>query len=84
MSITALKLSMGDKIGIICPSHVPDPARHKRSIAVLESLGFKVKSGKLYTEPTVTPQAWRTASDFNSMVADNSIRWCYSARRGRG
>ncbi|MGI5899789.1 MAG: phosphotransferase [Christensenellales bacterium] len=45
MAVVAPKLSLGDVIGIICPSRVPDPARHKRSIAVLSSLGFWVKLG---------------------------------------
>ena len=39
MKTFAPKLLIGDAIGIICPSHVPDPARHKRSISVLKSLG---------------------------------------------
>lgn len=76
MSIAALKLSMGDTIGIICPSHVPDPARHKRSIAVLESLGFKVKIGENAYKDTYgyTASAEERASDFNAMVTDNSIK----------
>ena len=62
MSIAARKLSMGDTIGIICPSHVPDPARHKRSIAVLESLALRLRWRKHIRIPTVI-RAEERASD---------------------
>ena len=32
MAIIAPKLSFGDTMGIICPSHIPDPAQHCRFI----------------------------------------------------
>ena len=76
MSIMAPKLLFGDTIGIICPSHVPDPARHKRSIAVLQSLGFRVKLGENVYKDTYgyTASAEERADDFNSMVTDKDIK----------
>lgn len=76
MNIIAPKLSLGDTIGIICPSHVPDPARHKRSIAVLTSLGFKVKLGENVYKDTYgyTASAEERAADFNTMIADKDIK----------
>jgi muramoyltetrapeptide carboxypeptidase len=72
----APKLRAGDTIGIVCPSHVADPARHKRSIAVLVSLGFKVKVGENAYKDTYgyAASAEERAADFNAMVADKNVK----------
>ena len=76
MKTFAPKLLIGDAIGIICPSHVPDPARHKRSIAVLKSLGFEVKLGENVYKDTYgyTASAEERTADFNAMVADDTVK----------
>jgi len=72
----APKLNLGDTIGIVCPSHVADPARHTRSIAVLASLGFKVKVGENAYKDTYgyAASAQERAADFNAMVVDKTVK----------
>ncbi|GHU35587.1 peptidase S66 [Clostridia bacterium] len=72
----ATKLKIGDTIGIVCPSHVADPVRHKRSITVLEPLGYKVKIGKNVYKDTYgyCAGADERADDFNEMVADKDVK----------
>jgi muramoyltetrapeptide carboxypeptidase len=76
MTNFAPKLSNGDTIAIVCPSHVADPLRHKRSIAVLSSLGFKVKLGENVYKDTYgyTASAEERAADFNAMAADETVK----------
>ncbi|MDR0915609.1 MAG: LD-carboxypeptidase [Oscillospiraceae bacterium] len=75
-TITADKLRRGDTIGIVCPSHVADPARYARDIAVIESLGFSVKLGANVYRDTdgYIASAQERADDLNAMVADGDVK----------
>ena len=70
------KLGKGDTIGIVCPSHIADPERHRRSIRTLESLGFRVKLGANVYRDTYGYLAseQERADDFNAMVADKDVK----------
>jgi muramoyltetrapeptide carboxypeptidase len=70
------RLHIGDTIGIVCPSHVADPARLRRSASVLASLGFKVKIGENVYKDTFgyCASAEERAADFNAMVSDEAIK----------
>lgn len=70
------RLKKGDTIGIVCPSHIANPERHLRSKNTLETLGYQIQIGANVYKNThgylVSEQ--ERADDFNSMVADNSIK----------
>ena len=40
------KISIGDTIGLISPSHIASPDRYIPIASALEKLGFKLKMGK--------------------------------------
>jgi len=62
-------------IGFVCPSHIADKERHRKSIGTLESLGFTVKLGDNVYKDTYGYLASERerADDFNGMVTDDSI-----------
>jgi|GEM_PF-6876735 len=45
VTMFAARLSQGDTIGIICPSHIMEWSRYERIVEVIERLGFKVEFG---------------------------------------
>lgn len=46
------RISIGDTIGLISPSHIATRERYAGIITSLEKLGFKVKTGRnLYADP---------------------------------
>lgn len=66
------RISMGDTIGLISPSHIAIRERYAEIIASLEKLGFKVKAGRnLYADPATAEQR---ADDLNSMVLDDEVK----------
>jgi len=72
----AKRLSQGDTIGIICPSHIMEWSRYERIVDVIERLGFKVKFGDNVSKNTdgYIASSEERASDLNAMVADNSVK----------
>ena len=70
------KLKQGDFIGIVCPSHIADAARHQRNISTLERLGFRVKLGANVYRDTYGYLASERerADDFNAMISDDSVK----------
>jgi len=72
----AKRLSKGDTIGIICPSHVFDEKRYAPGIATIERLGFKVKLGANVSKDTYgfVASAEERASDLNAMVSDDDVK----------
>jgi muramoyltetrapeptide carboxypeptidase len=72
----APRLKKGDTIGIICPSHVAEPAKYERNFFVLNKLGFKVKTGENFYKDTdgYTASAKERADDLNTLVADDEVK----------
>jgi muramoyltetrapeptide carboxypeptidase len=72
----APRLKKGDTIGVICPSHVAEPARYERNFFVLNKLGFKVKIGENFYKDTdgYTASARERADDLNALVADGEVK----------
>ena len=72
----AKRLSQGDTIGIICPSHIFDANKYAPGIAAIERLGFKVKLGANVSKDTYgfVASAEERALDLNTMVADDSVK----------
>ncbi len=70
------KLKPGDTIGIVSPSHVADAERYAKGIAVLESLGFRVKCGENLYQDTYGYLATEQerADDLNAMVRDDEVK----------
>ncbi len=73
-------LKLGDTIGVIAPStpaHVLFREKHLHGIRVLESMGFKVKEGKLTAR--ATSQGYRTgtpqerADEFMDLIYDETV-----------
>lgn len=73
------KLQYGDTIGIISPSHIAAKERYETIISVLESLGFKVKTGKNLYKSTYGYSASEKerAEDLNTMAADNEVKMIF-------
>jgi muramoyltetrapeptide carboxypeptidase len=72
----APRLKKGDTIGVICPSHVAEPARYERNFFVLNKLGFNVKIGENFYKDTdgYTASAQERADDLNTLVADDEVK----------
>jgi muramoyltetrapeptide carboxypeptidase len=72
----APRLKKGDTIGVICPSHVAEPARYERNFFVLNKLGFNVKISENFYKDTdgYTASAQERADDLNTLVADNEVK----------
>ena len=77
---TALpKLSYGDTIGIISPSHVAAKERYEPIIQQIETLGFQAKiSNNLYSNTYgYIASEYERADDLNSMVSDPDVRMIF-------
>ena len=72
----AQRLSAGDTIGIICPSHIAQEADYERIAGVIEQLGFRVKLGENIYRDTCgyLASAQERADDLNRMVADDRVK----------
>ena len=72
----AQRLSPGDTIGIVCPSHVADETYYRDVVATIEQKGFRVKLGANIYKNTYGYLAseQERADDFNRMVADDTVK----------
>ena len=72
----ANKLNIGDTIGIISPSHIASIDRYEKIISVIQSKGFKVKTGANLYKSTYGYLAseFERAADLNKMVEDNEVK----------
>lgn len=72
----AQRLSQGNTIGIICPSHIMDWSRYKHIVDAIERLGFKVKFGENVSKDTdgYIASANERAADLNAMVSDDNVK----------
>jgi muramoyltetrapeptide carboxypeptidase len=70
------KLSYGETIGIICPSHVASEADYRLIIDTIERLGFRVKAGANIYKDTYGHSAseQERAEDLNQLVADDEVK----------
>src|SRR5688500_2991046 len=82
-------LRVGDTIGVVTPStpaNVLFREKHLHGIKVLESMGFKVKEGKLTA--TVTSQGFRSgtpeerAAEFMDLIHDDEVKCIISTIGG--
>ena len=73
------RLNYGDTIGIISPSHIAGPEKYKHVISVLNSLGFKVKTGKNLYKSTYGYSAteMERAEDLNNMFSDADVKMVF-------
>lgn len=71
----ANKLSLGDTIGIISPSHIAERDTYEKIISEIEHLGFHVKTGNnLYKSSYgYSASEHERADDLNEMVNDKSV-----------
>lgn len=75
----AEKLTKGDTIGIVCPSHIANAEKYERDIHVLESLGYRVRLGANVFKDTYGYLASERerADDFNAMVSDEGVKMVF-------
>ncbi|MBO5199015.1 MAG: LD-carboxypeptidase [Lachnospiraceae bacterium] len=87
MAIFPDKLCPGDTIGLIAPSSPVAPERVDRCIALLESMGYRVKAGEGLKqnlhEYLAGPDEVR-AADVNRMFADPQVKAIFCIRGGYG
>ena len=70
------KLSIGDTIGIISPSHIASIRHYAEIISGIEAKGFRVKTGSNLFKDTygyAASEAER-AEDLNQMVLDDEVK----------
>lgn len=70
------KLTLGDTIGIISPSHIADVEHYSKIISGIEAKGFRVKTGTNLYKATYGYSASEAerADDLNEMVADKQVK----------
>ena len=73
------KLCKGDVIGIISPSHIASEERYSGIISKIETLGFKVKTGKNIYKATYGYSAseQERADDLNDMLMDTNVKMIF-------
>ena len=73
------KLSPGDTIGVICPSHIAGEADYRKIAGTIESLGFRVRLGDNIFKDTYGYLASERerADDLNRMVADPDVKMVF-------
>lgn len=79
-------LRPGDLIGVCAPSGPPDPERLKRGVAVLESLGFRVRLDEALLERTwfTAGSVERRVAELHALFADDGVAGILCARGGAG
>ena len=75
-SMWADKLSIGDTIGIISPSHIASMSRYAEIISRIEAKGFRVKTGTNLYKDTYGYAASEVerADDLNQMILDDEVK----------
>ncbi|MCL6457055.1 MAG: LD-carboxypeptidase [Gorillibacterium sp.] len=75
----AQRISKGDTIGIVSPSHVASIERYEHIITIIESKGFRVKVGENFYKNTYGYSATETerADDFNNMIFDEDVKMVF-------
>jgi muramoyltetrapeptide carboxypeptidase len=80
------RIRPGDVVGVVAPSGVVDPARLARGVAVLTSMGLRVRFGDALEQRCgylAGPDAARLA-DLQRMFDDPDVRAVFCARGGYG
>ena len=81
------KIQKGDTVGLIAPASCAfEPVTIRNGIETLQSLGFKVKTGKYIKEKYgyLAGTDLQRANDLNSMFADENVKAIVALRGGYG